>query len=193
MRSLSSVVLAVALATAAVAVSGGGTATAREVAGAAAESSTFTPVPPVRVLDTRGGPAVAGGRTITLDLAGRLPSTATAVVLNVTGVAPTVGTYVTAYPAGSARPTVSSLNLAPGETRANLVTVAVGASRAVSLYNHLGRYPYGSSGSPTSSRSPRPGARVSRSAPTAPCGAGVRTGRASSVTPGSPTPTCRSG
>lgn len=138
MRSLS-VVLAVALAAAAVVVSAGGTAAAGAVAQpAAAETSTFTPVSPVRVLDTRGGSAVAGGQTITLDLAGRLPADTTAVVLNLTGVAPTVGTYVTAYPAGAQRPTVSSINLAPGETRANLVTVAVGTTRAVSLYNHLG-------------------------------------------------------
>ena len=139
MRYLSSVVLAVAVAATGVVVSGAGPATAREaVQEAAAEASTFTPVSPVRVLDTRGGPALAGGQTRTLDLAGRLPANATAVVLNVTGVAPTAGTYVTAFPAGAERPTVSSLNLAPGETRANLVTVAVGATRAVSLYNHLG-------------------------------------------------------
>jgi alpha-tubulin suppressor-like RCC1 family protein len=139
---MSSVVLAVALAAAGLVMSGGGTATAREAQeaqrAAAADASTFTPVSPVRVLDTRGGPAVAGGQTITLDLAGRLPANATAVVLNVTGVSPTAGTYVTAYPAGADRPTVSSLNLAPGETRANLVTVAVGSARAVNLYNHLG-------------------------------------------------------
>ncbi|MGB3441766.1 MAG: hypothetical protein WBA97_23725 [Actinophytocola sp.] len=123
--------------------SGAGPASAREPAReagpeSAAEASTFTPVSPVRVLDTRGGPALAGGQTTTLDLAGRLPANATVVVLNVTGVEPTIGTYVTAYPAGAERPTVSSLNLALGETRANLVTVAVGGARAVSLYNHLG-------------------------------------------------------
>lgn len=132
MRSLLSVVLAFAVAVAVV-VPVAGTAVA-DVVGA----STFTPVSPVRVLDTRGGPAVAGGQTITLNLAGRLPTTATAVVLNLTGVGPTVSTFVTAFPGGAARPVVSNLNLAAGETRANLVTVAVGATRAVSVYNRSG-------------------------------------------------------
>jgi hypothetical protein len=49
--------------------------------------SAFTPVSPVRVLDTRNGTAgpVGPGGVITVDLAGVVPSSTTAVVLNVTG------------------------------------------------------------------------------------------------------------
>ncbi|MFL6121428.1 RCC1 domain-containing protein [Actinophytocola sp.] len=101
--------------------------------------STYTSVSPVRVLDTRTGGPVGPGGTVTVDLSGRVPATATAVVLTVTGVTPTADTFVTVYPAGTTRPATSSLNLAPGDTRPNQVTVALGAARAVSLYNLAGR------------------------------------------------------
>ena len=105
--------------------------------------SKFTAVSPVRVLDTRTGlgvpsaPVPAGG-TITVDLSARVPEGTTAVMLNLTGVAPTSGTYVAVWPAESPRPTVSNLNLAAGETRANAVTVALGASRSLSMFNNAG-------------------------------------------------------
>ncbi|OLF07599.1 hypothetical protein BLA60_27185 [Actinophytocola xinjiangensis] len=93
----------------------------------------------MRVLDTREGAGLVGpGRTVAVDLASKVPTGTTAVVLNVTGVSPTAETYVTAYPSGEARPLASSLNLARGEIRANLVTVRVTDARAVTLYNHLG-------------------------------------------------------
>jgi alpha-tubulin suppressor-like RCC1 family protein len=76
--------------------------------------------------------------TITLGLSSRVPATATAVVLNVTGVTPTGATYVTVFPAGGARPNVSSINLRAGETRPNAVTVALGTNRSIQLYNNYG-------------------------------------------------------
>ncbi|MFL6125992.1 hypothetical protein [Actinophytocola sp.] len=99
----------------------------------------FTPLPPDRALDTRatGGP-LAAGTSRTVDLTGRIPASATAVTVNLTATNPTATTFVTAWPAGTTRPTASSLNVAAGDTRPNLVTVAVGADRKVSLYNHLG-------------------------------------------------------
>ncbi|NUT51761.1 MAG: hypothetical protein HOV94_31370, partial [Saccharothrix sp.] len=90
-------------------------------------------------LDTRdaGGP-LGGGAAVTVDLAGRVPATTTAVVLNVTGVGPTAPTFVTVFPSGGARPVASSLNLAPGDVRPNQVTVTLGADRKVDLYNNSG-------------------------------------------------------
>lgn len=112
---------------------------------AAPSGSTFTPVTPVRVLDTRNGIGTGGstapvGRdgTITLNLAARVPAGATAVVLNVTGVRPTRGTFVTVFPHGTARPNASNLNLVPEEIRPNLVTVALGSNRSVDLFNKNG-------------------------------------------------------
>ena len=105
----------------------------------AAVGSTYTALSPTRVLDTRSGrgPVGAGGTT-SVDLAGLVPASATAVVFNLTGTEPTADTYVTVSPHGQARPVVSNLNLRPGETRANLVTVAVGADRVLDLYNNAG-------------------------------------------------------
>ncbi|WP_166664356.1 hypothetical protein [Actinophytocola oryzae] len=101
-------------------------------------ASTFTPLSPVRVLDTRDTGPVGAQGLLTLDLAERVPATATAVTLNVTGVTPTAPTYVTVFPAGVAVPTASNLNLAAGDTRANQVTVALGTERKVGLYNNDG-------------------------------------------------------
>jgi hypothetical protein len=60
------------------------------------------------------------------------------VVFNATAVSPTSATYLTVWPAGIAKPDNSNLNVVAGETRPNLVTVAVGAGGRVSLYNDAG-------------------------------------------------------
>jgi alpha-tubulin suppressor-like RCC1 family protein len=99
----------------------------------------FTALPPTRFLDTRtdGGPVGPGGTRV-LDLTDRVPASATAVTFNLTATNPTAATFVTAWPTGTARPNASNLNATPGDTRPNLVTVAVGAARSVSLYNNAG-------------------------------------------------------
>jgi hypothetical protein len=114
--------------------------------------STFTPTGPCRVLDTRstGGnctnpptvpkAAVGAGKTLTVKVTGvnGVPSTATAVVLNLTAVGATKGTYVTAWPAGKTRPTVSNLNVASTTPTPNLAVVPIGANGSISLYNFAG-------------------------------------------------------
>ena len=112
-----------------------------------AGQSTYVPLAPVRVMDTRedtdplAGPLGPGG-TKDLVVAGvnGVPVGATAVVLNVTVVQPTSGTDVRVYPSptdGSV-PLVSNLNAAAGVTVANLVTVKVGNGGAVRLRNEAG-------------------------------------------------------
>ncbi|OLF17012.1 hypothetical protein BU204_13830 [Actinophytocola xanthii] len=100
----------------------------------------FTSLSPTRVLDTRVAPAspLGAGATREIDLSTRVPVAATAVTLNVTAVGATKGTYLTAWPTGQTRPGVSNLNLNAGNTRANMVTVPLGANRRVSLYNLTG-------------------------------------------------------
>jgi regulator of chromosome condensation (RCC1) repeat-containing protein len=106
--------------------------------------STYTAMSPTRVLDTRDGTGagtrnpIGPGGTVTLDLSARVPDTATAVVLNVTGVTPTANTFVAIYPAGISRPTTSNLNLPPGDIRAIQVTVTLGTNSSVTLYNNAG-------------------------------------------------------
>ncbi|MGW4158761.1 hypothetical protein [Streptomyces sp. NPDC004788] len=100
---------------------------------------------PARVMDTRTGTGVAkakigAGRTVTLTVAGQagIPATgATAVVLNVTATNATAGTYITAYPYGTARPGASNLNVPAGATVSNLVIVPVKDGK-VTFYNHGG-------------------------------------------------------
>ncbi len=104
--------------------------------------SGFTPVTPSRVLDTRTGVgghsgAAGPGETITLAIP-NTPSGTKAVVLNMTVTGPTAGGYLSVYPYGSARPTVSSLNFAKGQTVPNLVTAAVDGAGRVSIYNSSG-------------------------------------------------------
>lgn len=116
----------------------------------AAAASAFTPLTPARVLDTRPGQAVGHsgfvGRASTIDLQvsgrGGVPATgASAVVLNVTATHPSAGGYVTVWPAGAPRPLASSLNVTgSGQSRANQVTVPVGAGGRVSLYSSSGTH-----------------------------------------------------
>jgi outer membrane protein assembly factor BamB len=74
---------------------------------------------------------------VVLQVTGRggVPTTATAVVLNVTAVTPAAGGYLTAYPAGDARPTASNVSFARGVTTAGRVVVSLGTGGRVSLFN----------------------------------------------------------
>ncbi|MDQ4131821.1 MAG: beta-propeller fold lactonase family protein [Actinomycetota bacterium] len=100
--------------------------------------SPFTPVAPVRKLDTRESQPVPGGGTRRLALTQGLPPGTTAVALNVTATEPSTGGYLTIYPAGDQRPTASNLNLVPGQTRANFVAVKVSAGGAIDIFNQSG-------------------------------------------------------
>ncbi|MEP7115659.1 MAG: CAP domain-containing protein, partial [Ilumatobacteraceae bacterium] len=81
----------------------------------ASASGRYTPVAPVRLLDSREGLAtparLVGGQVVELKIAGvaGVPSNATAVALNVTGVVPSADSYITVFPCGT-MPGTSSLN-----------------------------------------------------------------------------------
>lgn len=95
----------------------------------------------VRLLDTRTGSDPLGpGATRTVMIKGLtgVPTTATAVVLNVTGVQPTADGFLTAFATGTTRPTTSSLTLRNGVTAGNAVTSIIGADGSVSIYNANG-------------------------------------------------------
>jgi hypothetical protein len=109
--------------------------------------STYFPVTPTRLLDTRTGSGPLGpGASLDLavvDVAGVPSSGVTAVVLNVTAVDATAqGSYLTVYPAGGSRPLASNLNVTAGTTSTNLVTVAVpplgNQAGVVTIYNNAG-------------------------------------------------------
>ncbi|HEY5334465.1 MAG TPA: family 43 glycosylhydrolase, partial [Mycobacteriales bacterium] len=112
----------------------------------------YSPLSPVRICDTRAGnpsslsgtaasncPAgstLAAQGTLTIAVAGAfgVPSDATAVVLNVTAVAPSAVGYVTVYPAGAARPVAANINLTPGSVVPNLVEVGTGDLGRVAVF-----------------------------------------------------------
>jgi hypothetical protein len=116
-------------------------------------SSKFSTVGPCRVFDTRtglgscpGATAVAKeplgpGKTMRVNVLAMsgIPADATAVVLNITAVGATAGTYVTAWPDGTTRPSASNLNPARGKDPSpNLAVVPIGANGYIDLYNFAG-------------------------------------------------------
>jgi hypothetical protein len=112
------------------------------LAGTPTDPGTFQALAPARVLDTRAGlgaakaPVKAAG-ALTMNVAGHggVPSTgARAVVFSLTATRTHATGYLSAYPAGSARPTASNVNFTAGATVPNLVTVALGGGK-VTLYN----------------------------------------------------------
>ncbi|HVK22952.1 MAG TPA: hypothetical protein VM677_16465 [Actinokineospora sp.] len=108
--------------------------------GGAAEKAMYVAVAPTRVLDTREGNAgpIGPGGTVSVSLSRVVPVTAVAVVINITGAQATESTYITAYPRGTSRRTVSTLNLTRGQMRANLATVQLGTEAGLVFYNSAG-------------------------------------------------------
>jgi hypothetical protein len=104
------------------------------------------PVAPSRILDTRtglGAPAgtVGPGGTLELHVAGvgGVPATGVdAVVVNLTATDTSQLTVIRAWPSGQPEPLVSNLNPSAGTTRANLVTVRLGADGGILINNLVG-------------------------------------------------------
>jgi hypothetical protein len=110
---------------------------------------SYVTVTPFRITDTRpnsgqpnAGKALAANSTLNVQVtrvgSAPLPAGTAAVVLNVTAVNPTASGFLTVFPEGISMPAVSNLNFVPGVTVANLVTVPLSSSGAVSIYNHAG-------------------------------------------------------
>lgn len=101
-------------------------------------------VTPCRVIDTRnpvgafGGPAVAhlGTRNVQLTGVCGIPSTAKAVAVNLTAIAPSTAGFLSIYPAGTAWPGNSTLNYRLNKTRANNTIAVVSALGQVTVLNN---------------------------------------------------------
>lgn len=104
---------------------------------------TYVPVKTTKVYDTREGsnPAKIGaGQTRTVTIAGRagVPTTGvSAVVLNVTAIAPTTAGSLTVTPAGGSAP--ASLSFKANQAIGNQVTVPLGTGGAVRVTNKTGQ------------------------------------------------------
>ena len=108
----------------------------------ASTGSVFTPTnPPARLLDTRdGGEPLGMDSTLTLPIADTagVPATANAVVLTVTAINPTAGSFLTVYPDGTTQPATSNLDFTAGQTIANAVIVPLGTDGDIDIYNRNG-------------------------------------------------------
>jgi hypothetical protein len=103
--------------------------------------ANYAPVSPIRILDTRSGAGSPLGpgtiRTLTVPTT-VVPSTATAVVLNMTEVNGTAASLLTVYPYATTKPNASNLNFLAHTVIANLVTVSLGPGGRVNIFNALG-------------------------------------------------------
>ncbi len=97
-----------------------------------AVASTYTPIAPYRVLDSRDGTGLAGvftagtPRTFPVAGAGTVPADAVAVTGNVTLVGQTAAGFLAVTPTATASPTSSTLNVPRGDIRANNFTLPLG-------------------------------------------------------------------
>jgi len=110
---------------------------------APAPPADFFALPPCRVIDTRnptgpfGGPSLfAGlGRTFALaDGSCAIPASARALSVNVTVTQPTAPGNLRLHPAGTAVPTVSSLNYGAAQTRGNNAIVPLSSTAGLAIY-----------------------------------------------------------
>jgi Tol biopolymer transport system component len=112
-------------------------------------ASSYVPVAPVRLLDTRprattidntyaGTGIQAANTTLELQITGRanIPANAKAVVLNITATGPTDNGYATIWPCAPAPntpPNASNLNFTTDQTTPNLVIVPIGTNGRICI------------------------------------------------------------
>jgi hypothetical protein len=115
-------------------------------------ASSFVPITPCRLMDTRPGAInvgpratpIAGAETYAPLVWGTngkctIPASATAVSMNVTFVNPTVAGFVTVYPPDKPNPGTSSLNFVAGQAPApNAVTSPLSADGKIGFFNSGG-------------------------------------------------------
>ncbi len=107
--------------------------------------SKFQGIQPTRILDTRDGTGgisgqLGAGGSLALQVSGTngIPSSAVAIVANLTVTDTTGSSYLTAWPDLATRPTASDLNWVAGQTVPNLVVVALGTNGKLDIYNAAG-------------------------------------------------------
>lgn len=96
---------------------------------AAGDASTYQPLAPERVLDTRSSGRLGAGQQLSVDLAGMVPAGATAAAVNVTAVDAVADGYLTVWPCDVGRPEVSSVNYTTRGARGAHAVVPLSGSR----------------------------------------------------------------
>ncbi|MFN8021820.1 MAG: hypothetical protein U0Q03_09865 [Acidimicrobiales bacterium] len=137
---------------AAVAVTLGAGGAITSLASTSPAPSVFVPMTPCRLLDTRAGITNVGPRATPLGQGeiyvtpGRgqvgactIPTTATALSMNVAIIDPSKPSYLTVYPGDAARPTAANLNWVAGQDPTpNAVTSGLGADGSLAFFNLAG-------------------------------------------------------
>ena len=123
-----------------------------DVVGYYTPTTAYNTLTPTRLLDTRTPTDITNGHpvgpgpanVITLKVRGTspastpVPSTATAVAVNITAVDATTRTFVTVWPHGTTQPTTSNLNLANTGPVANFAIVNIQPDGSIDIYNNAG-------------------------------------------------------
>jgi len=102
--------------------------------------SRFVPVGPERLADTRSeacGCTRVDATTIRVQVTGRfdIDPAAVAAAVTITATGARASTFVTAWPAGTARPGTSTVNAGAGQTMANAAIVPLSAGGAIDLFS----------------------------------------------------------
>lgn len=119
-----------------------------DVTGYVPAGTTLNPLLPARLLDTRSTGSTVDGEQIgagkqeaeserTLGIVGRggVPSSATAVIVNVTAIATEEIGFVTVHPCVTPRPTTAALNYVPGVNGGNEIIASLNADGELCLYS----------------------------------------------------------
>ncbi|MDO8119966.1 SpoIID/LytB domain-containing protein [Isoptericola sp. b490] len=105
------------------------------------DGSLYTPVQPVRLLDTRTSSALPPHGTVSVRAGSAAPAAASALSGSVTVVSTTAtSTHLRTWPSGTPMTAASDVNAVRGTTQSNAVVVPLssGSSPAVSIYNAAG-------------------------------------------------------
>lgn len=107
---------------------------------AAAAAARYTPMDPLRLIDTRYGTGttvlpLAAGCTLVVDPG--VSSAVTAVAVNLTTVRTAANGFVTAYPCGVTRPTVSAVQPLSGRAVAGMAIVPLAADGTLCIYSSV--------------------------------------------------------
>jgi len=105
----------------------------------AGSAALYMPIDPVRAFDSRyGSPSLPANGAQAYDLGLlKLPSMED-VIANITLTQETKNGYITAYPTGTAKPTTSNLNYAPGQTIGGMFILSTPSTGEVDVYNQSG-------------------------------------------------------